>query len=312
MGLRFKTLSWRRNTLFFVVGHPRSGTNWACSLLNRHPDVCCVGEFHFHEMLRAIEKFSSQPWQAGSAPHVRRAMLGGFHDMVRKSVRVAAEARKPSARVVGDRTPRHLEVMVPGSAHIVCVRDGRDVLVSWTFHLLTHGGAWLSRGESAAAMSALKRQFDADRSLFERHPERLLSDETWVRLNAGEWNSRVLSDLAVTKQMDAESTLGRVAWVAYERLHLDAQGECRRLFEFLGVDPNQAAAIGQEAETRPGYTENDPRSFFRSGRVGDWCRYFDERVEKWFWEVAGEAMRALADRGLLNCAASGASQPVSA
>src|SRR3954470_6966991 len=49
--------------LFFVRGHPRSGTNWVGALLNLHPQVNCFGEFHFEDIRNAIDALQAQPWQ---------------------------------------------------------------------------------------------------------------------------------------------------------------------------------------------------------------------------------------------------------
>jgi hypothetical protein len=279
--------------VFFVVGHPRSGTNWICNLLNLHPHVLCDGEFHFHEIYQVVERMSEEPWRGAAKEPCRSALRDGFADMVRRTL-LAAGARKPGARRIGDRTPRHLVPLIPGCRHVVCVRDGRDVLVSWTFHMLKHGGPWLTRGPFGPEMARLKEDFDADAMLFERDPHRLLSVESWLRHYAQEWSQRITADLEMTGKMEADPGLGSAYWVAYERMHADVESECSRLYRYLDVEPRLAKAAAAEAHTRPGYTENDPRSFFRSGRVGDWRRFFAEGQLRTFEELAGGALRAVA------------------
>ncbi len=287
-------LSRTRSTpeIFFLVGHPRSGTNWICNLLNLHPHVLCDGEFHFHEIFQVVQRVTSETWQAASKEPARSALRDGFADMVRRTI-LAAGQRKPEARRIGDRTPRHLIPLVPGCRHIVCVRDGRDVLVSWTFHMLKMGGPWLIRGPFGPDMARLKEEFEADPTIFDRDPHRLLSVDGWLRHYAEEWCQRVTSDLEVTRKMQSDPNLGSAHWVAYERMHADVESECSRLYDYLGVEPSLAKAAASQAHTKPGYTENDPRSFFRSGRVGDWQRFFTERQLQTFEELAGDALRAV-------------------
>src|SRR6059058_5661183 len=51
-----------QHELFFVRGHPRSGTNWVGALLNLHPQINCFGEFHFEDIRNAIDTLQAQPW----------------------------------------------------------------------------------------------------------------------------------------------------------------------------------------------------------------------------------------------------------
>jgi hypothetical protein len=36
-------------TVFFILGHPKSGTTWACLMMNSHPEISCNYEGHFFE-----------------------------------------------------------------------------------------------------------------------------------------------------------------------------------------------------------------------------------------------------------------------
>lgn len=285
--LKFLSSS-RRPEVFFVVGHPRSGTNWVCNLLNLHPHILCDGEFHFQEVHQSVQRITAEPWRGASREPARSALRDAFTGLVRSTL-IAAAARKPDATRVGDRTPRHLVPLIPGCRHVVCVRDGRDVLVSWTFHMLKTGGPWLTQGPFGPAMAGLKVDFDRDPGLFDRHPHRLLSVEAWLRHYARQWSQRVIADQEMTRRMKTDSHLGSALWVSYERLHADAGAQCARMYAYLGVDPALAQPPESEAHTRPGYTQNHPRAFFRSGKVGDWRRYFTDDQVRAFNEEAGAA-----------------------
>jgi hypothetical protein len=284
----FRTLrNTARPEIFFVVGHPRSGTNWVSNLLNLHPRVFCDGEFHFHDAHGSVERMTADAWRGAGREPARTELRAAYADLVRRTL-IAAASRKPGVTRVGDRTPRHLVPLLPGCRHIVCVRDGRDVLVSWTFHMLRHGGPWLTSGPFGRAMSTLKTQFENNPRVFELEPERLLSVESWVRHSAREWAERVRADRDMTERMRAEPTLGSARWVSYERLHADVSLECRRLFGYLGVDPGKARPPGHTPETRPGFSESDALSFFRRGRVGDWASFFTSEQERWYIDEAGD------------------------
>jgi hypothetical protein len=282
--------------LFFVVGHPRSGTNWICNLLNLHPHILCDGEFHFHEIHHAVERVTAEPWRGAAKEPARAALHDAFSDLVRRTL-LSIAVRKPGARRVGDRTPRHLVPLIPSCRHIVCVRDGRDVLVSWTFHMLKVGGPWLTQGPFGPEMAHLKAEFDQDSTLFDREPHRLLSVEAWLRHYAREWSERITADLEMTRRMEADPHLGSAHWAVYERVHADVDAESSRMYTYLGVAPDLARAPVSEPNTQPGFTENDPRSFFRSGRVGDWRRFFTEQQLQVFEDLAGNANRAATSLG---------------
>lgn len=295
MGLLSRFSSPRTSSaaeVFFVVGHPRSGTNWVSNLLNLHPHVFCDGEFHFHDLFQSVERITDEPWRGAHREPARTALRDAFADLVRRTL-VAAASKKPAATRIGDRTPRHLVPLIPGCRHVVCARDGRDVLVSWTFHMLKAGGPWLTQGEYGPAMSVLKVEFDHDPAIFERQPQRLLAVDAWLRHYARQWADRVNADLAMTRCMAEDPGLGSAHWLLYERLHAEVDAQCAALYTYLGVDPAHAPGAATWDITQPGFTKNDPRAFFRSGKVGDWKRYFTDEQLRVFTDEAGAANEQL-------------------
>lgn len=287
----------RAHDIFFVRGHPRSGTNWVGALLNLHPQINCFGEFHFEDIRTAIDTLQSQVWQITSREPVRSALDAGFEDLVRRCV-LSLESRKPEARWIGDRTPRGLRVFLQGSPYILVVRDGRDVLVSWTYHVLRqkpHVVDAVVPADLRAGFEPLYQRFQADPRCFQTHPEDLLSNEGWVRLVASRWSNWVTSDAASVSRIRANEpgSIGRVLVVRYESLHADAERGRREMYEFLGLDPAEAAPLSREGRTAAGFEAEDPGSFYRHGQVGDWKRHRTDRFARWFKESAGEALVAL-------------------
>ena len=63
-----------------------------------------------------------------------------------------------------------------------------------------------------------------------------------------------------------------------------------RLIRYLALDPNAAAPLTEEDKTAAGFTSEDPNSFYRSGKLGDWRKYFNSRHARWFEEEAGVSL----------------------
>jgi hypothetical protein len=91
---------------------------------------------------------------------------------------------------------------------------------------------------------------------------------------------------------------GRLTQIRYEDLQADGPGVMAGVFEFLGVQADEAAiAAALEASSfeklsgrKPG--EENPRSFFRKGVVGDWKGRLDEAALAVLDERCGGIMRA--------------------
>jgi hypothetical protein len=279
---------------FFVRGHPRSGTNWVGALLNLHPNINCFGEFHFEDIRNAIDNQQSQPWQITAREPLKTVMDRCFEDMVKKAILTLVE-RKPEAYWVGDRTPRGLRVFVEGAPHFLIIRDGRDCLVSWTFHVLRmrpHVLDVVVPAELRPEFNRLYERFQADKEHFSRHPHELLSDEGWVRLVAGRWAGWMRADLEAIRRVEANDRGARcpLMVIRYEELHADTEGGRRKMYEFLGEDPEQARPLSGETRTAPGFEKEDPQSFWRHGQVGDWKTYASDDFKRWFKESAGEVL----------------------
>jgi hypothetical protein len=284
----------REHGLFFVRGHPRSGTNWVGALLNLHPQINCFGEFHFEDIRNAIDLQQAHPWQITAREPLKTVMDRCFEDMVRKAI-LTLEERKPEAYWIGDRTPRGLRVFIEHAPYFLIIRDGRDCLVSWTFHVLRMRPHVLDVVVPADVRPGFQRLYDrfqADNDHFAKHPEELLSDEGWVRLVSGRWAGWMQADQASMKRIEAndKGARARLQVLRYEELHADVEGGRRKMYEFLGLDPDEAAPISGESRTAPGFEKEDPASFWRHGQVGDWQKYTNDDFKQWFNESAGEVL----------------------
>jgi hypothetical protein len=282
---------------FFVRGHPRSGTNWVGALLNLHPNINCFGEFHFEDIRNAIDAQQAQPWQITAREPLKSTMDRCFQDMIKKAI-LTLEERKPQAYWVGDRTPRGLRIFLEGAPHLLIIRDGRDVLVSWTFHVLRmrpHVLDVVVPADIRPGFNTLYDRFQADKDHFSRNPHELLSDERWVKLVAARWAGWMRADMQSIQRIEANEEGARcpLMVVRYEELHADAESGRRRMYEFLGEDPAEALPLSAESRTTAGFDQDDPQSFWRHGQVGDWKKYATDDFKRWFRDSAGEVLTEL-------------------
>jgi hypothetical protein len=279
--------------LFFLRGHPRSGTNWVGNLLNLHPRVSCTGEYHFETIYHAMNRTLTLPWQLSSLEPVSAEIRAAFEELVRRGVAVGCDRFRPGAVWHGDRTPRDLQPLVADGRYIWIVRDGRDVAVSWTIHQIRRGRKVISTSIPAPAnkhLLGLVEPFAANPTLFDEQPELLLSDEAWVRELARSWRDRLESDLVAAAEIENPKSDSRLLRMRYEELHTDPGTQQERLYRFLELDPAEAAQVSPETRTAPGFSQSDPMSFQRKGQIGDWRNYFTDQARAWFHDVAGDSL----------------------
>ena len=286
------TIDGAEYRLCFLSGHPRSGTHWVTILLNLHPKILVNGEYHFEMVHTGVAQFKQHPWHLAYHEPLNKITDIFAHDFVRR-ILLSSACKKPKARVIGDATPRYLFPLVPGCRHILLLRDPRDIMVSWTLHLLNEGKDVIRTAVPSSVQDGLimlSRHLKDDPHYYQEHPHLLLSEEPWVRFSASSWAEFAMRDLATAENMELGTIDGKVLVVRYEDFHDDVEGQRERMYRYLGVDPAEAAPLSSKPRTTPGFRREDTRSFYRKGAVGDWVRYFDERNARWFREEAGEAL----------------------
>ena len=84
---------------FFLCGCYKSGTNWVQNLLNLHPEMDVVGEFHF-DVLTRVRQLTGMSWFIGSQEHLAPVALDAMELMVRRMM-YAATRGKPGRNVAG-------------------------------------------------------------------------------------------------------------------------------------------------------------------------------------------------------------------
>lgn len=272
---------------FFVLGMHRSGTNWMCNVLNLHPEINCHGEYHLELLQAGVKNFTTVGWGLGSEPPLRAMTEDWFADFVRQALRTHID-RKPHATWLGDRTPRHLEPLLPDAPHFYIYRDGRDVTVSRVHQLL--GADAVVNEPWRSMVRPLVRAFREDPQIFKKDPERLCAAPEWIRTLARQWTNSLRRDFEAARGMEAGKISGRVMLVRYETLHAEPETERNRMYRFLDLDPARADPLSGDTRTKPGLTEERPADLYRKGVTGDWQNYATDSFRSILKEEMGDLL----------------------
>ncbi len=270
--------------LFFLVGHARSGTNWTGAILNRHPQINSHGEFRFEALRTGFDDLTRHSWHAAHHEPMRSVAERCFKDSVRQ-VLGALATRRPDSEWIGDRTPRSLDTFLPDAPHFLIIRDPRDMLVSLVHREFVHGGFNFRQDAFRDRLTPARQRFLDDPNHFKDHPEELFGDEAFLRYLAGKWTRHMLHDLEVLASIERGERSTPVHVLRYETLHADPEGERAKMYQFLGLEPNEAESLSHDSMSAPGFKRSeDPRKFYRKGGVGDWKTYFHDDAKRWFKE----------------------------
>lgn len=260
----------------------KSGTNWLGSLLASHPDVGCVGEFHWQDSARSLENnFKTLPvYEEFASRQLKQTARTAFETMVRTCLDQAV----PDKQMVGERNPHTIEPFILRDApHVSIIRDGRDVLVSRAFHLFNFPEVH-RLFERIPSMKEDHEAFQENPWFFKENPEMLLRHEKMVKESVRWWCEHLERD----RQTINDYPFLNVKFLKYEDLHADTEGVRNQVYEFLGIDPSAAPSI--EGELKAGFSDERPDQFFRKGKIGDWKNYFNDDTRKWFKSVGGEEL----------------------
>lgn len=282
------------HTYFFVTGHPRSGTNWVSSLMNLHPDAFCDGEFHFLILRWAMDGYTSLPWYVGGREPYKTIAERNFHRLIRETLQQRCLDRKwaTNPTALGDHTPRLFRVMIPPpeGRYIIVQRDGRDVLVSYTFHLLNHKAIDVPPEPLKEMFRQQMSTLDGSQEALRKAGLAMLNHEPWVKYYAAFWADYIAHDKRIYGTV-SDRWSKYIKFVRYETLRADVEVGRRELYAHVGLDPERARPVSAESHTAPGFGGRENlKSFYRRGEVGDWRNYFTRPMAEWFHAGAGEAL----------------------
>lgn len=267
--------------IFAIRGFMKSGTNWICNILKLHPQISCVGEFHWERVTEAVVDMFDRSSEISAVENLRHETWSSLTQLIE---RTTIAANRPDAIWSGDRTPGFIHPLIfPGGRFINVIRDGRDVLVSKFFHLYNHPEISYRFNEEPELEERLRR-FQEDRSYFKKNPNELFASETEFKNSLRLWKETVTHN----QQMALDFPDVPILNVRYESVHADPQTQRNRMYEFLDLDPKLAGAL--DNMTQPGFDKERPKAFFRKGSVGDWKNYFGPESKEWFKEIAGDTL----------------------
>lgn len=288
---RFIALADSGQYQFFCIrGNPRSGTNWVGNLLNLHPAISAQGEFRFTSLTRQYTELGEAP--VFNKPSVKATADEAYRRFVKAVIlSYTAHQNGVSARWIGDRSPEAIEPPVLPAPHFCIFRDGRDCLVSWTYHVLRIDRVADKHFHNMPRMQKKKEVFDRYPHYFQNNPTELLDDEHWVRTLAGSWAGLAGRNWQSVRRYHSGELDIPVHTVFYEQLHRDTEAERRAMYRFLDLDPEEAASLTDW--TAPGFKQENVRSHYRKGEPGQWRRYFTDNTYAWYMEEAGETLAEL-------------------
>jgi sulfotransferase family protein len=309
-----------RPTVFFVVGHGKSGTTWLARLLGSHPEVLCLWEGRFigkewhREDLGEVEANVPPRTLSGAIANSRDLRLwaersvwarrGDADDHLANLTRLALDyfldqrLAGTDKKIVGDKTPflpgahtvREIHAIYPEARVIHVIRDGRDAEVSWMHH------RW-NRSREQGGIQVLRPGEAERREAYLENPRGAagpgLFDEAELRARAAQWRETVGEAMREGPELLGDN----YTEVRYESLLADAPAETARLLRFLGAGAGEGSVrrCVEEASfekvsggRRPG--EEDPTSMVRKGVSGDWRGAFTESDRRIFKEEAGDLL----------------------
>jgi glycosyltransferase involved in cell wall biosynthesis len=276
--------------IFFIRGYAKSGTNWVGNLINLHPDLYAIGEFHLSRLYLLRDNLFPAS-QINSIRHEEiitknleamayQAVINGLREKTDKQV-----------LMVGERTPEKIEPLaIRGKKIIWTIRDGRDVLISWVYHFLTVRLEKEDPLEKFPQTAKKRELFDGDKFYFTKNAAALLDDEAMVRYVASQWAEYITDGFASLEKARKGTLDTKIYLVKYESLHESTLQEAKNIYSFLGVNPDKATPL--DWLTTPGFSEERPDFFYRKGVIGDWKNYFNENTRRWFKEEAGKTLIA--------------------
>jgi len=271
-------LIFRKNievqSVFFLRGFQRSGTNWVCNLLNLHPDISCTGEFHLQEIHLTYTNILNRSKTLIGQNH--KIFTSNYNTFIKNTI---IEYNK-NKRFVGDRTPCALDrLYLKDCKYILIIRDGRDIVVSWIYHLFRINHTF---GEE---MENKKLIFHSNKSYFENNKKELLNNY-WVKKLAVGWNNRLKRDLIMVKSKISKN---QIMVIKYEDLITNTEIIRNEMYSFLGADPYKANKLTNI--TKPGFKNHNANSHYRKGESNRWKLYFTKEQLRIFERYAYDSLK---------------------
>lgn len=256
----------------FLVGAPRSGTTWLQLLLSQNENVATSQETHlFTSFLAPLEK-AWNSYDGNSRKIGLQAVMGSpeFYELLRQIAQNVMD-RIGNTPILLEKTPAHVRSaelilkLFPEALFIHVIRDPRAVVNS----LIKAGETWGNKWAS-----------------------------TDVEKNAKLWKNDVLQGRRISDMTH------RYFEIKYEVLLRDGEKSLAALFRFLGIEVTlddcrtylEECSLGRLQKglsKAPWRLEEEPKGFYRSGRIDAWKEELPTRSVRKIEDIGGNLLSDL-------------------
>ena len=268
------------DNLVFATGFDKSGTTWLMDILNLHPDITCRGSgqiFNFYKDVHFLSDHGGYGVFVRNTIESRWFGMGGKvwfdENVVIANFRnfVAASFQRyniKKSRFVGDKSTVQdvalIRKVFPKAKIICMVRDVRDVAVSFAYHF--------KRGDS--------NKFNDDGTFQESYLKQVM--EAWCA-----YSMHIRSNLSD----------GGLKVIKYEDMVMNPDTVISAIYQFMSVNSDDGILKKVVEETsfenmsggrKPG--EEDTKSYFRKGIVGDWANHFGVKEKEIIKQIGGQEL----------------------
>jgi glycosyltransferase involved in cell wall biosynthesis len=288
--------------IFFVVGHPKSGTTWLSKILNNHPEISCKYEGHFFNRNDGYNTLSNS---INLSPHLKQWAMRPFNNWsleIEKEILYInkliiqfyfqMEAHQTGLQVIGDKSPSYqlneMATLFPDAKVIHIIRDGRDVAVSMAFHRSKETERYITKRMMKELDNHIKI-INSGESIKEL-PNQFIANiaKTWTE------------EVSICREHGKRYFNENYMEIKYEDLHLSPITVIRELFRLLevnsGNDVIEHCIKKAEFKVMSGGREKgqlNNKSFFRKGIIGDWKNVLNDKNLACFYSTAGFLLKRL-------------------
>lgn len=268
---------------FYVCGSPKSGTTWVENILNGHPELVCLSEGYFWNFSNSFnaEFYTKQDFMKWYPTNLSNEYFRGLMFRAISIERFEYFRQMWNVKAIGDKTPnyinhfRMIRFSVPEAKIILCVRHPLDVAVSRLFHeynLYLDG-----KQELCELPNDYFEHLDFSIKIDNKKNGNLFKDFIMIKWFLDSW---INENKSINHYLLSDKN---AMLVKYEDLVLQPNLIVMRLFELISVDTSESVVsrcLSNSSFMRmskgriPG--EEDSRSFYRKGVIGDYKNYMSE------------------------------------